>query len=645
MAGAMRYKDIAKTVGQAFQHSKAIHTTPGAPARPISFGSPSRSTTAPAGLHSKANIGGQTTVRRAKTTKSRLDMPTGTNLTKEDRMRHQLQFLEEEKLSHEAHLRDLNQHLDDYVLQERRARILVDKHQTKVAAHEKKTQVVQMQINAIRKDLHGCEGKLPEERHNQSRLSTSMPAVSMDVPLSSASSSRLGTGRQQHQSSPDLGASGRQIVSPSRGTARELGLNDSCGSLQFSTSAGSGMLQSSMGFRTGSADSQRSGQSQPSITSSFTGLQGALAGRQRASAAAMAAQQSALENEQTLAPFEEMESALDTQTLTNWFASVEEDRRTRYSRNPHAINPDEEAEVVTALRSIQDRHRDIIRSNLVAAAGSEIKAFKMMDFNGSGKICLGDFSGGVDRLGVPWKSIMGTTRPKELFKLFDQKHRGSLTFNDLFPGVNPYVEKDSDGASTPELYRKWCKKMDADPSAMNRKAMWVPANTDEHIKLLSQAQDKLEEVAAAKKRMEAMIKRLKTRGKSSARCRVIAAAHLPAGTGPEDMQGVKTFSQAQVDDLKREYTEKVFETSKVCQNVMFTMRDQHKDLRKARHSLYAVTEEPYQRLALAEEAKAQAQSIASGFGSLVGKVKDPSADQTGMSTGTGTGLLNMSFPG
>merc|ERR1712050_794486 len=149
-------------------------------------------------------------------------------------------------------------------------------------------------------------------------------------------------------------------------------------------------------------------------------------------------------------------------------------------------------------------------------------------------------------------------KPRDLFKLFDQDKDGVVNFQELFP-VQAAQKKQPERTTTPEFWGQWVRHnkdwQDWDlenPKAM-RKEMWKPGNRDEELGLLQHKSDFTEEVHTKKKWMSATIRRLKSRGKSDARCREIVALHLPKGTGPKDRDDVQIFSQMEVRACKKSY--------------------------------------------------------------------------------------------
>lgn len=572
----IRFKEVAKKVGHNMRDTVAVQKANAIGSRPA-LGSASRK-----GSSSSMSLA-----------------HSGSLVVPGDKMLHRLRNLESEKLEIDKHLKQLNRVLSDSLLDQRRAAIVVGKHQSKVANAESRAHLMQLEITSLRDRLHGAGAgaveqgpgvtqrrRFPEGPVVSEAPGKADPALSMDLPSPSSSS--------RGSRALAAGDFGRATLDrdPSDGAHPSLG-----------TGAGPCEGSLSNGVQRDDVDSSHVSFAEI-IRAGSPGLQ-ADPPEQVHDAAGDAAEGS---------------DALDEEMLHAWFLMVEDDLRRRYGESHgHAlgriVDPDVESMVQETLESVQDRHRETIRSRMITAAGSEIRAFKAMDYNGSGRICLGDFSGGVERLGVPWKAIMGTTNPKHLFKLFDVRRKGTLRFKDLFPDANPYLEPEG-GDSTPDLYRKWCRRQTQDPAVMTRQARWVPVTVEDIAAAAFKEQDRQNEVAEAKQRMASMIKRLRSRGKSSARCREISALHLPPGTGPEDMQGVKTFSQAEATECKRLYAEKVFETSRDVQKYLYEMREQAKELKKAKHALYVATDDPLQRLS--DEAKAPLSVLAS----MLGKGRD-----------------------
>eukprot|EP00929_Paragymnodinium_shiwhaense_P025570 TRINITY_DN15430_c0_g1_i7.p1 TRINITY_DN15430_c0_g1~~TRINITY_DN15430_c0_g1_i7.p1 ORF type:complete len:218 (-),score=40.97 TRINITY_DN15430_c0_g1_i7:962-1615(-) len=75
---------------------------------------------------------------------------------------------------------------------------------------------------------------------------------------------------------------------------------------------------------------------------------------------------------------------------------------------------------------------------------------------------------------------------------------------------------------------------------------------------------------------------MKSNGKSDAQVRQIVAHHLPKGSGPEDLAGIKTFTQHEVAKCRRQYDARNLASKKNIQKSMESMRENRYDLREAR---------------------------------------------------------------
>jgi len=167
----------------------------------------------------------------------------------------------------------------------------------------------------------------------------------------------------------------------------------------------------------------------------------------------------------------------------------------------------------------------------------------------------------------------------------------------------------------------WIKQyLNFDSMAGNRSAKWQPSTPEEKIQMLLQAADLRSEGTAKKRWMSSTFRRLKTRGKSDARCREVVALHLPRGSGPKDREDVPIFSQNEVRSCKKIYTDQYMEPVKRIQKVIVNMKDQKRELRAVREDLYMVTEARLVQQRAEEDRKNAVASI-SGL-SLLGKAKD-----------------------
>lgn len=115
--------------------------------------------------------------------------------------------------------------------------------------------------------------------------------------------------------------------------------------------------------------------------------------------------------------------------------------------------------------------------------------------------------------------------------------------------------------------------------------------------------DQRQEVADQRRRMAAMIRRLKMQGKSDARCRECVAKHLPRGSGPKDRDDVQTFSAMEVRMCRRAYHDPIISDARNIQKSIYDMREQRRHLTGARQKLWSITMEPIMRAKREEENK------------------------------------------
>jgi len=268
--------------------------------------------------------------------------------------------------------------------------------------------------------------------------------------------------------------------------------------------------------------------------------------------------------------------------------------------------------------------REDIRDAMIEKTGSAREAFSAIDSNGSGRVCMNEFDGGVRGLGVKWQDITGFDKIRKLFQLFDHDKKGYITYADLFPldARDPQPER----MSTPEFWEHWCKQnKDSGVKAMQqgRCAKWEPLGPEEKLDLIGKNKRQRENVNERKKWMRGMIHRLKHRGKSDARCREIVALHLPRGSGPRDLEDVQTFSDKEVGACKKAYTDKVQESVRNIEKTVYDMHDQRKKLHAFKQQLYQITEEPLLRQKAMDDARVSLQGLAG----LVHKDKDKYHDE------------------
>jgi hypothetical protein len=265
--------------------------------------------------------------------------------------------------------------------------------------------------------------------------------------------------------------------------------------------------------------------------------------------------------------------------------------------------------------------QEVVRRELVKCGGTPLKVFQAINLNGSGNICSQEFGDGVKRLGVPWQQLTGLTKPRELFKLFDLEKTGVITFFELFPTERGKDYVDPAGMTTPEFWKSWqsgTRNMHSDHSHPK----WFPGESEEKLALLYEREGKYSESAVQHKWLSKTFRRMKSRGKSDARCREMLALHLPKGTGPEDLQGVSTFSQNEVTHCKRTYGDAVLELERTSQTAINDLRDHRHTIQKSRHNLYHVAIEPMEKEIAKQAVKTGFSGLGLGLGGLgCGKAK------------------------
>lgn len=250
-----------------------------------------------------------------------------------------------------------------------------------------------------------------------------------------------------------------------------------------------------------------------------------------------------------------------------------------------------------------------------------------MDVTGSNTLTTAEFASGTSRLGVRWQDITGLAKSRDFFRLFDANRDGVIEFYELFPDEMPRKHKER--ASTPEFWNEWCTRNDdcTDPT-QQRGPKWQPCTPHESLNILTGKCAVLEDVQEKRRWMSASFRRLKTQGRSDAKCREIVALHLPRGTGPRDRDEVATFSKADSNMCRRAYTDKLQEPVRRIQKGIYDMREQTRLIKIQKHQLYLHTVEPLRRLHEQEEAdKKKAEMVMSLAGgvshaSMLGRVKD-----------------------
>lgn len=292
-------------------------------------------------------------------------------------------------------------------------------------------------------------------------------------------------------------------------------------------------------------------------------------------------------------------------------AEAEQERKLERAYHREAeMDRQAERRRVAEERRLFQQFREGVRDAMIDSAGSAKEAYNALDQNRSGRISHNEFEGGIRALNVKWEDMTGFSKIRELFKLFDHGRKGYITFADLFP-LDARRAADPERMSTPEFWKYWCKQNEnVSPSGV-RGARWDPSGPEERIDQINKGRAARETADEKKQWMKGMIHRLKHRGKSDARCREIVAMHLPRGSGPEDLEKVQTFSEAEVAACRKSYTDKVNESVRKIEKTVYDMHDQRKKLHTSKHQLWQLTEEPMLRLKLQEESRA---SLIGGLG-------------------------------
>eukprot|EP00929_Paragymnodinium_shiwhaense_P013377 TRINITY_DN12123_c0_g1_i1.p1 TRINITY_DN12123_c0_g1~~TRINITY_DN12123_c0_g1_i1.p1 ORF type:complete len:804 (+),score=231.06 TRINITY_DN12123_c0_g1_i1:194-2605(+) len=264
-------------------------------------------------------------------------------------------------------------------------------------------------------------------------------------------------------------------------------------------------------------------------------------------------------------------------------------------------------------RTLANYRRDRVRGEMLKFTGGDAKkCFRLIDLNGSGNISLGEFADGVKRCGVDWQTLTGMARPRDLFKLFDIDRDGYLDFQELFPEQARAMYANRKRPNTPEFWKIWCRSNpDSDFNA--RSPTWNPADPEDRKDIMDKDYKEAENTKERKGWISASFRRLKTKGKSDAKCREILCRHLPHGTGPKDKDGVSTFSQADAMQCKRHYSDKILVPAKEVQKVIYEIRDSRRTLQGYRQQFYTVAIEPIQKLHQADDLK---KNLSSPFGGL-----------------------------
>jgi hypothetical protein len=232
-----------------------------------------------------------------------------------------------------------------------------------------------------------------------------------------------------------------------------------------------------------------------------------------------------------------------------------------------------------AEKSDRDIEREMCRERfrhvfLQAAGSSPEIAFRSIDLNRNGVLSLQEFTDGVKRLCVQWQEATGKSTVKELFKLFSNKE-GVITLEDLFPDSKQEMMLPN-RMSTPDFWNHWCKS-NPNLETKNRGAKWQP-DADEELQELFRATEARQEVTDRKRWMSQTIRRMKSQGRSDARCRELCASHLPRGTGTRDQEYVPAFTEADVKVCRRTYADGFSGPLRNIQKQVHAMKEQRLDL-------------------------------------------------------------------
>jgi len=538
-----------------------------------------------------------------------------------DQLRTQLQWLRAERRAEQEELRKLEHSLSDAMLAEKKAHDRAEKHREMKEFHRKRNAQVEQKMLMLREELRAGERaqrqleKLEMERQGTPGLygdtgeSMISPPTSPTSPVALASMSASMSSpavSSQALRSRDLAATGDSLASASQSDSRVTPSDSRQTTMKHSASA-------PVMASTSEADGNRVRGSSTSPSAAPAAASGNLV---RGSASAPS-------------PTTAVEERPGSR-------SSSKGQRPGHSAGSSTSSPGGKPKV-TALANMptpveeedfRDRpdedKREAVRRKAVTLTGCTCKqVFRKLDVNASGCISLGDFAAGLSRLGVNWQQITGLRRERDIFRLFDDHRRGYIDLFDLFPSErNP---PPGEPPSTPDFWKKWCwenRDISKDSEReKGRKSKWQPVDAEEELALVMGSVDFQKEVDFKKKWMRSTIRRLKSRGKSDARCREIVALHLPRGTGPKDREDVHTFSKLEVKQCIREYNDKVNDPARVIQKELYELREQRRLLQTSRQKLYSVAMEPVIRHQQEQERK----NLLTGMGgfSLLGKPKDP----------------------
>lgn len=265
----------------------------------------------------------------------------------------------------------------------------------------------------------------------------------------------------------------------------------------------------------------------------------------------------------------------------------------------------------------------ILRMQMIGRMGSAKKAFLAMDTNGSGSVSFNEFERTFPRmLGLMQKMPDYYTSIRRIWRLLDANHTGSLDFKKVFPNEVWVEAEEPERMNTPDFWDYWCRKTKRFPDG-KPVAAWQPPTQEHKIKHQLGQQEVWEENIEKSRRMKAMIKRLKTKGKSDAKVREIVCKHLPRGTGEPDFQDVPTFSASEMNHCKAKYKAAVNDSTRNIRKDMLLLRDSRRALSSSRQELGNVVRLPARPLAVMQDPAAK--NPFAGLGPITKKSEEEKA--------------------
>lgn len=539
-----------------------------------------------------------------------------------DQLRTQLQWLHAERRAEQEELRKLEVSLSDAMLMEKRAHQRAQQHREMRDFHQKRNQLVETKMRLLKDELKAGERAqrqpFPKVKDAVMAVPDPRPYVSGEMSIGSPAASSQVRADQFSPYSPDSAAS---VSGAFAGMTSASASSSSVGrrpSKKMQQSASAPSVTSADG--TPSSNMPReldtpsaAGTPGHKLADSLQGVVSKHEVETTQRADSKRTPPSALQE-----PLDVAETGQPSPTLSTPARAIQSPSKKPVSALTMPAPLEEEED--HSNDPIEEK-REAVRRKMIMGAGSAKKAFRSLDLNGSGSVCLGDFAGGVSRLGVNWQQLTGFRRPRDLFKLFDTNKDGYLDIYELFPEErNP---PPGEPPSTPDFWKTYLHQnrdvMSDAEREKSRVSKWQPENPEEELNLIESAIQTQQEVAFKKKWMKSTIRRLKSRGKSDARCREIVALHLPRGTGPKDREAVGTFSHMEVKQCKRLYNDEVNDPARNIQKELYEMRDQRRILQTSRQKLWSVAMEPHLRHRQEEERKAAAANL--GTFSFLGKPK------------------------